>query len=57
MKKIYQNPTLEVIEMQPVDIMAGSFKGQLGDDGVDGGASLVREAIFPDWGENVLVIE
>ena len=57
MKKIYKNPTLTIVKLQPTCIMAGSFKGQLGGDGVDGGASLSREATFSDWDEELLVIE
>ena len=53
MKKIYKNPTLTVVKLQPARIMAGSFNEQLGNTGVDGGVSLGREATFSDWGEDV----
>ena len=50
MKKTYMIPTLTVVKMQSSRIMAGSFKGLLGDDGVDGEVSLSPEEIFDDWG-------
>lgn len=42
-------PTLTVVKMQSSRIMAGSFKGLLGDDGVDGEVSLSPEETFIDW--------
>ena len=54
MKKSYKNPALTVVKMQPARIMAGSFKGQLGTQGVNGSASLGRGASFSaddDWDE------
>ena len=50
MKKTYMIPTLTIVKMQSSRIMAGSFKGLLGDDGVDGEVSLSPEEIFDDWG-------
>ena len=49
MKKTYMIPTLTVVKMQSSRIMAGSFKGLLGDDGVDGSVSLSPEETFIDW--------
>ena len=53
MKKTYKNPALTVVKMQPAHIMAGSFKRQLGSQGVNGSASLGRESRFSDddWEE------
>lgn len=49
MKKTYMIPTLTVVKMQSSRIMAGSFKGLLGDNGVDGEVSLSPEETFDDW--------
>ena len=49
MKKTYMIPTLTVVKMQSSRIMAGSFKEQLGDNGVDGEVSLSPEETFIDW--------
>ena len=49
MKKTYMITTLTVVKMQSSRIMAGSFKGLLGDDGVDGSVSLSPEETFIDW--------
>ena len=57
MKKTYVNPTLTVVKMQSSCIMAGSFKGLLGDDGVDGEVSLSPEEIVIDWEELDVTIE
>ena len=50
MKKTYIKPTFTVVMMESSCIMAGSFKGSLGDNGVDGDVSLSPEEIFDDWG-------
>ena len=50
MKKTYIKPTFTVVVMQSSCIMAGSFKGPLGDNGVDGEVSLSPEETFDDWG-------
>ena len=52
MKKTYKNPILTVVKIQPARIMAGSFLDGLGGEGVDGGASLGREASF-DLGDDL----
>ena len=57
MKKTYMIPTLTIVKMQSSRIMAGSFKEQLGDDGVDGGVSLSPEETFIDWEELDVTIE
>lgn len=49
MKKTYIKPTFTVVMMQSSRIMAGSFKGLLGDEGVDGSVSLSPEETFIDW--------
>jgi len=49
MKKTYMHPTMTVVKLQSSRIMAGSFNGQLGDDGVDGSVSLSPEETFIDW--------
>ena len=51
MKKTYKHPTMTVVKLQSSRIMAGSFDGQLGDDGVNGSVSLSSEGIFTDWDE------
>ena len=57
MKKTYMIPTLTVVKMQSSRIMAGSFKGLLGDDGVDGSVSLSPEETIIDWEELDVTIE
>ncbi len=57
MKKKYINPTLTVVKLPSSRIMAGSFKGLLGDDDVNGSVSLSNEGIFTDWNEIDVVIE
>jgi len=57
MKKTYKHPTMTVVKLQSSRIMAGSFKDQLGDEGVDGGVSLSSEGIFTDWDEIDVVLE
>ena len=57
MKKTYMIPTLTVVKMQSSRIMAGSFKGLLGDEDVNGSVSLSSEGIFTDWDEIDVVIE
>ena len=57
MKKTYMIPTLTVVKMQSSRIMAGSFKGLLGDDGVDGSVSLSPEETVIDWEELDVTIE
>ena len=46
MKKIYQNPTTELINVKPTSLLSGSIEGFnsiLGDTSVDGGDALSRE--------------
>ena len=57
MKKTYIKPTFTVVVMQSSCIMAGSFKGLLGDNGVDGEVSLSPEEIVIDWEELDVTIE
>ena len=57
MKKTYMIPTLTVVKMQSSRIMAGSFKGLLGDDDVDGSVSLSPEETIIDWEELDVTIE
>ena len=49
MKKTYMIPTLTVVKMQSSRIMAGSFKGQLGTQNVNGSVSLGRESRFSKY--------
>ncbi len=51
MKKTYIKPTFTVVMMESSYLMAGSFKGPLGDNGVDGEVSLSPEETFIDWEE------
>ena len=57
MKKIYMIPTLTVVELQSSRLLAGSFKGILGNDDVDGSVSLSPEEIVIDWEELDVTIE
>ena len=57
MKKTYKHPTMTVVKLQSSRIMAGSFKDQLGDDGVNGGVSLSPEETIIDWEELDVTIE
>ena len=49
MKKTYIKPTFTVVMMESSYLMAGSFKGPLGDNGVDGEVSLSPEETIIDW--------
>ena len=57
MKKTYKNPTLEVVGVESVDILAGSFDSALSNDPVNGSVALGREADFSDWGGDDFVID
>jgi hypothetical protein len=57
MKKTYIKPTFTVVMMESSCIMAGSFKGPLGDNGVDGEVSLSPEETIIDWEELDVTIE
>ena len=57
MKKTYMIPTLTVVELQSSRLLAGSFKGILGNDDVNGEVSLSPEETIIDWEELDVTIE
>ena len=57
MKKTYINPTLTVVKIKSAHLLAGSFIGDLGNNGVDGAAALGRESTFSDWDEDVFMFD
>ena len=58
MKKTYKIPTLQVVKMQPANILAGSVNGTSGADGLGKGADWSsgsansRSSRFSRWEED-----
>ena len=52
MKKTYQIPTTQVIEVKLQGVIATSFKGEVGTEGVDGSASLSGSYRNSLWGDD-----